>query len=333
MATMILEEGTEWLRKAGIGTTIEPWEDGLREQPRPGSLEWWYFDAHLQDGSSLVTTFMTKPVAASAGELFPGVGVQFTLPGGEIINAFRPFPANAFRASRDGCEVHIGPNWLQGDLHRYEFSLETPELAMHLTFTGLVPPARIGTGEVRLGECDRLGWLVAIPRGTVEGTITLRGQTQAVRGTGYHDHNWGSLPFEDYLQEWYLGRAYLGDYAVIFSELRSLPTYGQTHLPLLLLGRGEQLLLSTGQSAQFQIEKERQEGTVVIPEVARMVWSQGADQVMLTLDDTRLIANLKQGPMLMLRFLANARLQLHIGDIHDEVYGQVLYEHPTFHKG
>jgi hypothetical protein len=27
----------------------------------------------------------------------------------------------------------------------------------------------------------------------------------------------------------------------------------------------------TGQSAQFQIEKERQEGTAVIPEVARFV--------------------------------------------------------------
>ena len=115
--------------------------------------------------------------------------------------------------------MHIGPNRLQGDLHRYEFSLETPELAAHVTFTGIVPPARIGTGEFRLGESDRLGWLVAIPRGTVEGTITLCGQTRMVRGLGYHDHNWGSLPFEDYLQEWYWGRAYLGDYTVIFSEL------------------------------------------------------------------------------------------------------------------
>ena len=93
------------------------------------------------------------------------------------------------------------------------------------------------------------------------------------------------------------------------------------------------MLLSTGQSAQLQIEKVRKAGTVVVPEVARLVWSQGTDQVILTLDQTRLISNMKQGPMLMLRFLANARLQLHIGDVQDEVRGQVLYEHPTFYKG
>ena len=103
-------------------------------------------------------------------------------------------------------------------------------------------------------------------------------------------------------------------------------------MPLFLLGRKEQLLLATGQSAQFQIEKERREGTVTVPEVATFVWSQGTDQVSLTLDQTRLITNVKQGPMSMLRFLADARLQLHIGDLHDEIQGQVLYEHPTFYK-
>jgi hypothetical protein len=56
------------------------------------------------------------------------------------------------------------------------------------------------------------------------------------------------------------------------------------------------------------------------------------DQVSLTLDLARLITSVKQGPMSMLRFLADARLQLHIGDLHDEIQGQVLYEPPTFYK-
>jgi transposase-like protein len=33
---------------------IKPWEDGARTDDRPGSYEWWYFDAHLVDGTKLV---------------------------------------------------------------------------------------------------------------------------------------------------------------------------------------------------------------------------------------------------------------------------------------
>jgi hypothetical protein len=47
---------------------------------------------------------------------------------------------------------------------------------------------------------------------------------------------------------------------------------------------------------------------------------------------TQLITNVKQGSMLMLRFLADATLTLHIGDLHEEVHCSVFYEHPTFDK-
>src|ERR1700736_3521886 len=105
---------------------------------------------------------------------------ELTAPSGEIIEAMQPFPASQFQASRNECNVHIGPNWLRGDLHRYEVSLETPALSIQLTFTGTIPAARIGTGETQLGEKDTFGWLVAVPRGTVTGTITLRSQTRSV---------------------------------------------------------------------------------------------------------------------------------------------------------
>ena len=40
---------------------IEGFEDGMRTQGGPGGYEWWYFDSHLRDGSSLVIVFYTKP--------------------------------------------------------------------------------------------------------------------------------------------------------------------------------------------------------------------------------------------------------------------------------
>ena len=32
---------------------IKPWEDGARTDDRPGTYEWWYFDAHLMGGTKL----------------------------------------------------------------------------------------------------------------------------------------------------------------------------------------------------------------------------------------------------------------------------------------
>jgi hypothetical protein len=44
---------------------IEPHEDGLRTDGGPGSYEWWYFDAHLDDGAKLVVVFFTKEFTPS----------------------------------------------------------------------------------------------------------------------------------------------------------------------------------------------------------------------------------------------------------------------------
>jgi hypothetical protein len=39
--------------RLGLSTTsIAPWEDGARTDNSAGTYEWWYFDAHLDDGAS-----------------------------------------------------------------------------------------------------------------------------------------------------------------------------------------------------------------------------------------------------------------------------------------
>src|SRR5512133_2307722 len=35
-------------------STVARWEDGARTDNRAGTYEWWYFDAHLDDGATLV---------------------------------------------------------------------------------------------------------------------------------------------------------------------------------------------------------------------------------------------------------------------------------------
>jgi predicted TIM-barrel fold metal-dependent hydrolase len=48
-----------------------PWEVGARTDGSPGTYEWWYFDAHLDDGGKLVVTFMNKDIAEPRKPLSP----------------------------------------------------------------------------------------------------------------------------------------------------------------------------------------------------------------------------------------------------------------------
>src|SRR5690349_12039632 len=55
---------------------VAPWEDGARTDNRRGTYEWWYFDALLNDGSSLVVVFMNKGNAAANGPLAPTIRID-----------------------------------------------------------------------------------------------------------------------------------------------------------------------------------------------------------------------------------------------------------------
>src|SRR6202790_4999959 len=50
---------------------IEAFEDGMRTEGGPGGYEWWNFDSHLSDGSSLVIVFFTKEMMNPGGKLAP----------------------------------------------------------------------------------------------------------------------------------------------------------------------------------------------------------------------------------------------------------------------
>lgn len=70
-------------RRIGISRDeIARREDGPRTDCRSGTYEWWYFDAHLDNGAKLVVIFMTKDLSAPKKPLSPMIRMNLDLPDG-----------------------------------------------------------------------------------------------------------------------------------------------------------------------------------------------------------------------------------------------------------
>ncbi len=343
MTKAILTTSDEELEKLGITEVVEPWEDGFRTDRGHDFFEWWYFDAHLDDGSTAVIVFMTKEIMERKGPLKPGLKFTITRADGVKLSETPAFPPDTFTASKESCDVKIGPNWVHGDLHTYHLHAETDEMRADLTFTGVVPPWRPRDGKVFFGDREHyFAWLPAIPYGKVEGTLTYDGQTHKVTGSGYHDHNWGNLSLPSVQDHWYWGRAQFGDFTVIFVEQITHKTYGSKKLPVFLLAKGDKIL--TGNGIPLTLEKRnfvKHAGGREYPTELDFHWELDDKQVHITLRKPEVIEadsllselSLWKRKLLGLfvnpyyfRFNAEMDLKIDFGDIQAHEQGLVLYE-------
>jgi hypothetical protein len=340
---VIFSATPEFLKRDGLTETVAVWEDGLRIDTGRGSFEWWYFDAHFEDGSTAVIFFGTKPLIERSGPLKPIVSLTLTRPDGTKAVQFPVFPPEQFSASKESCDVHIGPNWARGDLHRYDVHFETDDLAADLTFTGIVPPWRPGAGKAFFGDLDHFfGWLPSIPFGTVEGTLIHDGQTRNVKGTGYHDHNWGNVGLNEVMDHWYWGRAHVGEYTLIYVEQIAAKKYGYTRMPVFMLAKGAEIL--TGDSQPLTMQARDFVGHADGRGYSREVdfdWSSGGESIRLRLRGPKLIeatsllsllpqwqqrlARLFTNPYYF-RFNADLELEIALDKVKATERGPALYE-------
>jgi hypothetical protein len=92
----VMANSPEDYKRLGLSSTsIEPWEDGARTDDSAGTYEWWYFDAHLADGTKLVVAFMNKDLAAPQTPLSPLLRLELDLPDGRHFEKLIHFPASA----------------------------------------------------------------------------------------------------------------------------------------------------------------------------------------------------------------------------------------------
>ena len=236
---------------------VEPWEDGLRTSGGRGSYEWWYFDSHLDDGTSLVITFYTKWLLNPKGPEAPMVQVDLDRPGKPARQFFIHAQPEEFAASQEHCDVRVKDCYFRGDLHTYQIQVVDEGLSIHVELVGQVPSWRPGTGFTYFGARDEhvFAWMPAVPQGRVTVTITEKGAApQQLNGVGYHDHNWGDVAMSKLLNHWYWGRAQAGSYSVIAAYMYAEKEYGRTELPQILIAKDGQVVADRASQVRLVLE-------------------------------------------------------------------------------
>ncbi len=236
---------------------VEPWEDGMRTSGGRGSYEWWYFDAHLEDGSALVVTFYTKWMLKPKGPEAPMIQVNLDRPGKPTVERFVNAKPREFSASKAHCDVRIKDSYFRGDLQTYQIKVVAEGLTVEAELTGQVPSWRQETGVTYFGAHDEhtFAWLPSVPQGKVVVKITEgNGPTRTLSGIGYHDHNWGDVAMSKLLNHWYWGRAQAGPYSVIAAYLYAEKAYGRTELPQILIAKDGRIVADQSSKVRLVLE-------------------------------------------------------------------------------
>lgn len=196
-------------------------------------IEWWYFDAKLDNGYSLVLGVQVLNIFARGI-----VTSRLTLyqQGAVVMKSYEKYFLRDFSASAEipsvlieGNQIILGSYDALNDCFVYQVTLNAPEGAISLQFTGLTKGWK---RQQQTGDW----WVVVLPRANVTGTITLNNTTMNVTGTGYHDHNWGIGPRVALHFGWFWGTCSSSNYTVTWAEIR---TTRMTNIPIMVVNTME----------------------------------------------------------------------------------------------
>lgn len=233
-------------------------DDGLHMHPgEKGMYEWWYFDAHLDTGHTLVVFFhASNPNPGLEGKI--GVEMVLLRPDGKRNQKFIAYDKSNFTAAHDKPEVRIGQNSIKidqpdGAMPIYEVFVKEQGIGCHLKYTTEVNGWKPGTGLSHFGNMGFFGWVIPFARASVAGSITDGDKTYQVTGIGYHDHNWLNFPFQKIINYWMWGRIYSTNFTAAYAFIQCNDQVDNHTVKVLMLASGKEVILSTG---EFDFSKD-----------------------------------------------------------------------------
>jgi predicted secreted hydrolase len=240
MAKARLMDTTTDYQQLGVNPNqIELWEDGRRNSSARDHWEWWYFDAILDDGTTVVIQDFTKGIEAiKKNSDQPLASIKVTLSDGQSFEDHFNYDEKNSSFSKKQCDVVIGPHTFKGDFKDYEIHIE-PEngLGADLKLHCQAKPYRPGTAYWAFGDKEEnfYTWLCAAPKGEVSGTITINGETKNVHGSGYHDHQWGSNVYMTLWNNWVWARQAFDDYSMLVFDMVASKKYNYQRFPVIFI--------------------------------------------------------------------------------------------------
>ena len=234
---------------------VEPWEDAMRTTGKSGSYEWWYSDFIFSDGTTVAVSFYTKLLFNTYGSALPMVTINIVYPDGSKKDGMDMIYGQKIDASKNLADVHINNSYLTYTDGHYKLHYSKGDITFDATMISLLPMWRPETGHIYFGETENyFAWLPAQPSSTVTATLQDNGKTIELTGEGYHDHNWGNSPLHENINNWYWGRAKVGEYSLIFSDIIAQQQYGYERVPIIMIAKGNEILELNG-----SIETERKD--------------------------------------------------------------------------
>lgn len=282
----LMDQPADFKRLGLNPARVEKWEDGLRTDEQAGTNEVWYFDADFEDKSKVAVGFRPKTVAGmKEGGFNPNLNLAITRPNGETSQEFAFAAMEDSHLGTDQCDVQFGPNYCRGDFKDYDLHVETASLAVDLHYHALTEPFRQGTAELALGDADQYFYTdLSVPKCAVTGTLTYDGQTVAVSGQGYHDHQWMNItPFAAF-HHWLWGRMYTDKYVVYIYDFVTTERFGFKPLPLFMVADNQTGKVVFTTNGHFSRQTELVETSVgkQFPKTSTYLFDNGGDRAEFT---------------------------------------------------
>lgn len=275
---------------------VEAWEDGKRSKTAPNSWEWWYFDAIMDDGSSVVIQFLAKPAEQVRSKVdVPAINFQITTPDGVHHGAKPLYDLAKSSFGTESCDVHYEGSYFVGDLKNYDIHVEPVDgMAATLHVKSLSTPFRPGTAYFDFGGGDYYTWFCAMPKGEVSGTIMVDGEEREVHGFGYHDHQWGNFVYLLGWNHWTWARQRFEDYTLVLFDKTASRDHNHTHMPLCYLeDKDGNLLFSNTDDSTCTVEtldEYTDEATgKPYPAKQRFTFEHDGKKLVYTLTETQII--------------------------------------------
>lgn len=220
---------------------ITDYKKDLRiKKQKPGSYEWWYFDAVSRDKKySLVMIFYdgipfspryNKAVdkgdtsKAALAESHPAVSLSVYERGEPIFYSIVEYDPDSCFFSDAGLDFRIGNNhvYAQADSNQLKYKIQLDEIlpsgdalkATLLFKSSTAPLDLLKEPSIEIGDKKGHYWNLIQPRAQVQGDIVIDSAKDKTsrkidfKGNGYHDHNVGNEPMKNEFKDWYWGRVH-----------------------------------------------------------------------------------------------------------------------------